>query len=284
MNKFILINKRQNMTSYDVIRNLKKQFNTPKIGHCGTLDPMATGLMLIAIGKEALKAVRFVNEEEKEYLTTLQLGSKTITGDITGNIIQTQKVVFPSEEEIVLVLKSFVGKMKQIPPFYSAKKVMGTRLYKMARKGKFTPSLKQEITIKNMILKTFCPQAKTITFKCLVSKGTYIRTLCEDIALKLNNVGTMIKLERTKIGKWSVKKASLLEKIKNFSFIKIKDMINLPIVELKKEEYVKISCGKKIPGKKNGIFKVIKDNKLCAVVKVENKLLSVIRNFDCENI
>ena len=284
MNKFILINKKQNMTSYDVIRSLKKQFNTSNIGHCGTLDPMATGLIIIAVGKQALKAIRFVNEEEKEYVATLRLGSKTITGDITGSIIQTQKVVFPSHKEITSTLKHFVGPSLQTPPFYSAKKVLGTRLYKMAYKGKFISGLKQKITINEMTLINFCARKKTITFKCHVSKGTYIRTLCEDVAVKLNNVATMIKLQRTKIGKWPLKMASPIKKIRNFSFIKIKDMINLPIVELKEEEYAKISCGQKIPGDKKGIFKVIKNDKLCAVVRVENKLLSVIRNFDCENI
>ncbi len=284
MNKFILINKSKNMTSYDVIRELKKQFNIKKIGHCGTLDPLATGLLIVAVGKEALKAIRFVNSEEKEYIATLKLGSKTLTGDVSGEIIQTKKVIFPSVEAINLVLNSLKGDSKQIPPFYSAKKINGQKLYKHAYKSTFLKPKPQNITIKKITFLDYNQKQKIIKFKCLVSKGTYIRTLCEDIAEKLNNIGTMQNLQRISIGKFTLKKASSLEEIKNFSLIEIKDMINLPIIEIKKEEYNKVFCGKIIPRNEEGMFKILKNNKIFSVVKVKNQKLFVIRNFNYENI
>ena len=284
MNKFILINKSKNMTSYDVIRGLKKQFNTKKIGHCGTLDPLATGLLIVAVGKEALKAIRFVNNEEKGYIVTLKLGSKTLTGDVSGEIIQTKKVVFPSVEAINLVFSSLKGESKQIPPFFSAKKIKGQKLYKHAYKNTFIKPKPHNITIKKITFLDCDQKQKIIKFKCLVSKGTYIRTLCEDIAEKLNNIGTMQDLQRISVGKFTLEKASLLKEIKNFSLIEIKDMINLPIIEIKKEEYNKVFCGKTIPRNEEGMFKILKNNKIFSVVQVKNQKLFVIRNFNYENI
>lgn len=196
---FLLINKTQGITSYDVIRYFKKQGIT-KIGHTGTLDPNTEGLLVLAIGR-ATKFIPLITENsQKEYLTTMKFGIQTTTGDITGEVVKTVNTVKVTNQEIEQVIKSFIKIYKQVPPLYSAKKINGKKAYEYGRNNQ---AISMEIRAKEVqiydieILKIDLINLE-VTFKTVVSKGTYIRSLIEDIATKLKTVATMTSLIRTK--------------------------------------------------------------------------------------
>ena len=185
MDGVLIINKPKGFTSHDVVNVLRKALNTKKIGHTGTLDPNATGVLPILVGT-ATKISKYLIEHDKTYVATIKLGEKTDTGDIEGNIIE-QDLNFQSVscEQIGDVLKTFVGKQKQIPPVYSAIKVNGKKAYEYARQGQAIELEARDIEIYD--IKLIKLEDKEITFEVSCSKGTYIRTLCEDIAEKLRN-------------------------------------------------------------------------------------------------
>jgi tRNA pseudouridine55 synthase len=219
MNGIILINKEKEYTSHDVVAIVKK-LTKSKVGHTGTLDPNATGVLPLLIG-EATKTSKYLINHDKEYEVTLELGKKTTTADAEGEILEELEVpeeIF-DEENINTTLKSFIGKQQQIPPIYSAIKVNGKKLYDYARQGKKVEIEPRNIVIYNIELLKINKDQKQIQFKVECSKGTYIRSLCEDIAVKLGIVGYMKELKRTKVGDFYIKDAltitELEEKIKN---------------------------------------------------------------------
>ena len=185
MNGVLIINKQKGFTSHDVVNVLRKTLNTKKIGHTGTLDPNATGVLPILVGT-ATKISKYLIEHDKTYIATIKLGEKTDTGDIEGNVI-AQDFNFQniSSEQVEKVLKIFVGKQKQTPPVYSAIKINGKKAYEYARQGQAIELEARDIEIYNIEL--IKVGDKEITFEVSCSKGTYIRTLCEDIAQKLRN-------------------------------------------------------------------------------------------------
>lgn len=195
MDGIILINKEKNCTSHDVVYNVKKIFKE-KVGHTGTLDPNATGILPILIGK-GTKLSKYLINHDKIYVVTLKLGEKRDTGDLEGTIIEEKDV--PNEalkkENILNVFKQFTGKQKQIPPMYSAIKVNGKKLYEYARQGKSVEVKPREIEIYNINLNEIDIKNKEIFFEVGCSKGTYIRSLCDDIARALKTVRLY---ERTK--------------------------------------------------------------------------------------
>lgn len=200
MNGIIVVNKEKGWTSNDIVQKLKGIFHE-KTGHTGTLDPLATGVLPILIGKGTLLSKYLINHD-KEYIATIKLGEKTTTGDSEGEILERKKVTdeMLEEENIKKALKGFVGKQSQIPPMYSAIKVNGKKLYEYARKGQNVEIKPRNIEIYNMEIISVSKEEKEITYKVACSKGTYIRSLCEDIAKKLGTVGYMKELTRTKVG------------------------------------------------------------------------------------
>lgn len=185
MDGVLVINKPKGFTSHDVVNVARKTLNTRKIGHTGTLDPNATGVLPILVGT-ATKISKYLIEHNKTYVATIKLGEKTDTGDIEGNIIgQDENCPNFSYKEIEGVLKTFLGKQKQIPPIYSAIKINGKKAYEYARSGQVLELEARDIEIYKIEL--INAQEKEITFEVSCSKGTYIRTLCEDIAKKLRN-------------------------------------------------------------------------------------------------
>ena len=204
MNGVILINKEKNCTSHDVVNKIKYIFNE-KVGHTGTLDPNATGLLPILIGKGTKLSYYLINHD-KEYEVTLKLGERTETGDSEGNVIEVQDVKNEKLEEtnVKHVLNLFLGKQQQIPPMYSAIKIKGKKLYEYARKKIDVEIKPREIEIYNIELKRIEVNEKLIYFKVKCSKGTYIRSLCEDIAKKLGTVGYMKELNRMKVGIFNI--------------------------------------------------------------------------------
>ncbi len=210
MDGVYLINKPAGVTSRDVVNELSRRLGTKKIGHVGTLDPFATGLLIVVVGK-ATKIAPFLETLDKYYIATLKLGVKTDTLDLTGKIITTKSVPELTKENIRNVLKSFVGKLEQIPPMYSAIKYNGVPLYKIARTNKEIPRKTRTIDIHKVRLISI--NNDEIRFSVLCSKGTYIRTLGEQFAEKLGTVGHLVALKRTKIGNFNLKQASRPSKI-----------------------------------------------------------------------
>lgn len=216
---FILINKSKGITSHDVVNALRKITGEKKIGHAGTLDPFATGLLIVGIGRQSTKRLWEITEgNKKEYLAELVLGKETDTLDSTGKTQKINKVnKSPSEILIKKVLGSFIGQKKQIPPKYSAIKLAGKKSYELAREGK-SPKLKpRDITVYSIKLINY--KYPLLNFSCTVSGGTYIRSLARDIGRKLNTGGYLSKLQRTRIGKYSLKDAVSLSELDSNNWV-----------------------------------------------------------------
>lgn len=224
MDGVILINKEKGCTSHDVVSKVKYLLNE-KVGHTGTLDPNATGLLPILVGQGTKLSYYLINHD-KEYEVTLKLGIKTDTADAKGKTIVEQNVdkAMLDKAEIEKVLSPFVGKQKQVPPMYSAIKVNGKKLYEYARKNINVEIQPREIEIYTIELNEINKEKHEIKFVVECSKGTYIRSLCEDIAEKLGTVGYMKELNRTKVGmfdiKDSIKIGELEENKENTEFLK----------------------------------------------------------------
>ena len=207
MDGIIIVNKEENWTSNDVVQKVKHIFNE-KVGHTGTLDPLATGVLPLLIGKGTLLSKYLINHD-KEYIATIKLGIKTDSGDLEGKVLETQEVKkeIIEKKNVLNALKSFIGKQTQIPPMYSAIKVNGKKLYEYARNGQTVEVNKRNIEIYNIELIEIDNEENEITYKVNCSKGTYIRTLSEDIAKSLGTIGFMKSLNRTKVGDFSIEKS-----------------------------------------------------------------------------
>ena len=203
----IPIDKPQGWTSQDVAARLRRVFDTRRIGHGGTLDPMATGVLPIFVGR-ATRAGEFFEGADKEYLATLRLGLLTDTEDITGRVLE-RRPVHVSREELTSVLSRFLGPQTQIPPMYSALKVNGRTLYELARQGQEVPRQPRPITIHRLELLEFTGEDCRLRVVC--SKGTYIRTLCRDIGLALGCGGCMAALCRSRAGTYTLEQAVPLQ-------------------------------------------------------------------------
>ncbi len=211
MNGVIIIDKEKGYTSHDVVNIIRKELKIKKVGHTGTLDPNATGVLPILVG-EATKISKYLIEHNKTYIAELVLGKKSSTGDGEGDILEEKMIPELTIDKIENTLKEFLGKQKQIPPIYSAVKVNGKKAYEYAREGKKVELNEREIEIYKIEL--ICYKKDTITFEVNCSKGTYIRVLCENIAEKLGTVGYMKNLKRTKVDKFNLEQAVKLEDIK----------------------------------------------------------------------
>lgn len=210
MDGVVLVNKPIGITSFAAVKKVSKQLHASKVGHCGTLDPFASGLLIVTINN-ATKIARFIESQNKEYIATLVLGIKTDSGDNTGKVIKRLKP--PKFEVLQLndVIKSFIGKQTQIPPMHSAIKINGQKLYELARKGKTIDRQPRPIEIYDIKLIKY--RGNTLTFKVNCTKGTYIRTLAEDLAKRLGCVGHLKNLERTMIGDFSLTEAKNIDKL-----------------------------------------------------------------------
>ncbi len=238
--------KESNMTSRDVVNILNKHFNTKRIGHTGTLDPMATGVLVCLVGRDT-KLVNIITSNDKEYIATIKLGIKTDTLDITGKILE-EETYSVTREQIDNVLKSFLGTSYQEVPIYSAVKINGKRLYEYARNNIDVELPKREINIYDIELLDFVDDL--ITFRVVVSKGTYIRSLIKDICTKLNTIGTMYSLKRTKQGIFDIKDSNKISDILNDNYtMTTYDEVfkDYEKYELNDDEYFKVSNGQVMP-------------------------------------
>lgn len=212
MDGIILINKEKDYTSHDVVAIAKKTLGE-KIGHTGTLDPNATGVLPLLIGK-ATKISKYLVNHDKVYQAILKLGIKTDTADVTGTVLEEQEVTMPKEEKLEDVFSSMIGRKSQIPPMYSAIKVNGKKLYEYARKGKSIEIQPREIEIYDLTLNKVDTSINEITFTVHCSKGTYIRTLCEQIAESLGTIGYMKELNRLQVGEFKIEDSVTIEELK----------------------------------------------------------------------
>lgn len=278
----INVYKEKNMTSFDVISNLRKMLKTKKIGHTGTLDPNATGVLPICIG-EATKLVQYILNEDKQYFATIKLGIKTDSLDITGNVIKEEKVPEFSIDTIKTTINSFIGKSMQIPPMYSAIKLNGKKLYELARQGIEVEREARKIEIYKIEDIEYSKENSTISLLVDCSKGTYIRTLCEDICTKLGTIGTVLELERTKTGVFEKSDSYTLSFIEhsiiNNDFDRllynIEDVFpQYSAIQLPFEKLHHFINGVKLSDiHNNGIYKIYCDNKFIGLGEINNTLL-----------
>ena len=235
MDGIIIINKTKGCTSHDIVYKIKKMLNE-KVGHTGTLDPMAEGVLPILIGKGTLLSKYLINHDKK-YIVELQLGQKTDTADSEGKIIEEKPVneTKLAKETIIKILQTFIGKQEQIPPMYSAIKVNGKKLYEYARKGQEIELRPRQIEIYDIKLIDFSVEKKQIKFEVFCGKGTYIRSLCEDIATKFETVGYMKSLKRIQVGEFKINESITIEELKN-----LLEVNNININEVLKDKMITI--------------------------------------------
>ena len=283
MNGIVIIDKPQGWTSQDVTARLRRVFNTRRIGHGGTLDPMATGVLPVFVGR-ATRGVEFFEHAEKTYETVLRLGLITDTEDISGNVL-TEQDAFVTGEELEAVLEKFRGDILQVPPMYSALKINGQKLVDMARKGKTVERQPRPITIHELTLLGM--EAEGIRLRVRCSKGTYIRTLCKDIGEALGCGGCMAALRRVQAGEYTIDEAvpllQLLEETEPEKFLRPVDTMfrNYPAVTLSEKQALRCRNGNSFSMKlEEGTYRAYDQNgEFLMLAKVEDGVMSTIKSF-----
>ena len=283
MDGIIIINKEKNYTSNDVV-NIVKKITKSKVGHTGTLDPNATGVLPLLIGN-ATKISKYLINHDKEYEVVLQLGIRTETADVEGKVIEEKEVTAEmlNKDNIEEKLQQFIGKQEQIPPIYSAIKVNGKKLYEYARRGQEVELKPRQIEIYSIQLVGINEKEKQISFKVKCSKGTYIRSLCEDISKKLGTVGYMKELNRLQVGEFYIKDAVTISEMKEKieagnleNIITIEEIFkNNPQIQLEQEQIEPYINGVKINTEKtNGVYRIYKtDGTFIGLGIIENSKL-----------
>lgn len=292
---WLVVDKPRNMGSTQVVSLTRRLFNAQKNGHCGTLDPFATGVLPIAFG-EATKLISYVTDGEKEYEFVLYFGEETDTLDTEGQVVATSDVI-PSESEIKAVLPQFVGEITQVPPVYSAIKVDGKRAYDLARQGKEVQIPERRINIYALeLLEMLTNRTARLRVRC--SKGTYVRTLGADIARRLGSCGHLKELRRTKCGNFDLSQKILLENIKNMEYGEalMKSLLpvmtclrDIAVIAVGEEEAKKLKLGQGLSPKALDVKNLIGqeaaavfENELTAIVRIDERKISPVRvfNFD----
>ena len=289
MNGIININKTKGITSFDVIRKLRKLLREKSIGHTGTLDPLATGVLVVCVGG-ATRLAQDIEAKEKTYIATLDFGYRTDTLDITGEILDKKEFVPPSKEEFMAVCESFLGDILQIPPMYSAIKINGQKLYDLARQGIEVERKARPVTISEIKLISLTEKGAII--KCKVSKGTYIRTLIDDIGIKLGTFATMTELLRQEVGEYHINRSFTLEDIEakvnenDFSFLnEVEDVFayeNIVIADERQEKL--LFNGNKIEYRiKDGFYRVYFGEKFFGLGVVVDNTLKPYKYFNIKD-
>ena len=287
MNGIIIIDKPQEWTSNDVVSRLRRVFNTRRIGHGGTLDPMATGVLPVFVGR-ATRGVEFFEHAEKVYETTIRFGLTTDTEDITGKIL-TENEVSLTENDLLAVLPRFRGEILQVPPMYSAIKVNGQKLYDLARKGREVERQARSITIHELELLEFSGNEARLRVRC--SKGTYIRTLCKDIGEALGCGGCMAALRRVQAGEYTLEGSVPLRQLLDISeagedeehLLRPVDTMfaSHPALKLTEKQARLVKNGNAFSaGCADGTYRVYgPDGEFLALCKAENGRVSTIKSF-----
>lgn len=291
INGWLIIDKPKGIGSTDVVNLTRRLLNANKNGHTGTLDPFASGVLPIAFG-EATKLIPFVTDGHKEYEFVLEFGKATNTDDTEGEITAVSDIL-PTKEEILAILPEFSGEIHQVPPIYSAIKINGERAYKLARQGKNIDIPSRTVQIFSLeLIEQLSPDSFSFRVEC--SKGTYVRALGRDIALKLGTVGHLKELRRTKCGIFSLDDTILLENLKNMLYEDNRRQFLLPtetslrdiaVIAVSPEDAAKLRLGQSISPRfynlngLQGVAAALKDGCLVSLVRVEEKRISPIRVF-----
>lgn len=287
MNGILIIDKPEGFTSHDVIGKLKGILKEKRIGHGGTLDPMATGVLPVFIGR-ATRAVEFCESDDKEYLAGLRTGIVTDTQDITGTVIRESKAAV-SRGDLVNIISFFIGEQEQIPPMYSAVKIKGQKLYRLARRGIEVKREPRKITVKSLEIVGETPEG--FLLKILCTKGTYVRTLCHDIGERLGCGAAISSLRRLRAGRFHIDMAvSLQEAEKAAGENKIDRLImpvdtlfsEYPSVKINEEQTKKCKNGNDfiICGTKNGTYRVYDEGGgFLMLGRAENGVMRTLKSF-----
>ncbi len=283
------------MGSTQVVGQVRHLLNAAKAGHCGTLDPFATGVLPIAVG-EATKLVPYVTDGEKEYQFVLKFGATTDTLDCDGKIIQEGEKI-PSAAEVETVLPQFIGEISQIPPAYSAIKIAGERAYDLVRKGQDVQIPERQIQIYELEMLDM-PTGDSVRCRVRCSKGTYVRTLGADIAKRLGTIGYLSELRRTKCGNFDLRQKILLENLKNIEYVSNRQKVLLPIITCLRDiaviavteaDATKLKCGQSLSPKSYEVTNfmgqevaAVYNNQLVAMVRIEERRLLPVRVFNFE--
>lgn len=290
---WLVIDKPRDMGSTNVVNQIRRLFNAKKNGHTGTLDPFATGVLPVAFG-EATKLIPFVTDGDKEYEFIIQWGAATASGDTESEVVARSEKI-PSKDEILEVIPKFIGEIKQIPPAYSAIKINGQRAYDLVRKGENVEIPERIVTIYNLeLLEELADNRAKFRVKC--SKGTYVRTLGQDMALALGTLGYLTELRRTKCGKFSLDDTILLENLKNMVHSDDLKKVLLPVITSLRDiaelavteaDAAKLRQGQAISPRlyqdknlKEGAAVAVCNGELVAILRIEEKRISPQRVFN----
>lgn len=274
INGIIVINKPKEYTSHDVVAKVKKILNIKKVGHTGTLDPNATGVLPLLLNT-GTKLSKYLIEHDKEYEVMLELGIKTDTADIEGNVIKKEEVNWEKLNDIEETLNTFLGEQTQIPPIYSAIKVNGKKMYEYARSGQNINIEPRNIQIYKIELQKIDKQKNEINFRVHCSKGTYIRSLCEDIAQRLGTIGYMKELKRTKVGNFTISEAVKIEEIENNKEQIIKEKLISIEKFFESKESIKLNK-KQLDKFLNGVkIRIDKQENICRIYNENNEFIGI---------
>ena len=271
MDGIIIVNKPKGITSRDVVNEISKKFRTKKVGHTGTLDPIATGVMVVCLNA-ATKLVDKLTSYDKEYIATCILGIETDTLDNTGKILNTMQTHI-TKNQIETTLNKFIGSYEQEVPKYSAIKINGKKLYEYARENIEVKLPKRNVIINNINLVSgprYMDNKTEFTFRCSVSKGTYIRSLIRDIASDLNTYGIMTDLIRTKQGNFDIKDAISLDQVTENNLIKIKDVLTCQHVQITDDIRKKVLNGANIMNDYNSEEVLFMDNNQAVALYIKD--------------
>lgn len=279
LNGFLFIDKPSGITSHDVVDEIRKKFGIKKVGHSGTLDPFASGLLIVGVGK-ATRLLDYIKGLDKTYEVEMKLGVMTDTFDFTGNLVEERESSHITEEMIRDAIESFTGEYMQVPPAYSAKKYKGERLYRLARKGKIINLPPKKVTIHDVYVKSFDPVEMTVSFVVKVSAGTYVRSLVMDIGYKLGCGATTTFLRRLAIGKFSVSDAVKLDEVDIKDIKPMNEVVSfLPGIVVSREQAEKVLNGGQIYS--NGVVEikgVFPKEAVIRIIDEDQNLLAIARS------
>ncbi len=281
MNGVLIIDKEKNYTSRDIVNIVGKTFHTKKVGHTGTLDPLATGVLVICVGK-ATKLVELLTDHDKEYIADMTFGIETDTLDNTGKILKNEEKII-SREEILAALQFYEKEYEQVVPLYSAVRIRGKKLYEYAREKEEVklPSRKVKIEKIELLKYETIHNQTHIQIKCHVSKGTYIRSLIRDIASFLGTSAVMTDLRRTRVGNFTLNDAITLKELnENSKLLKIEEVLSYPIITVDGNLEFKIKNGCKIENTyKEQVVLFKNKNQVLGLYKDENGMLKPYKMF-----
>ena len=283
MHGWLNINKEPNMTSFDVIREVRKKFKIKKVGHAGTLDPFATGVLPIAIGN-ATKLIEYLVAKDKTYVFTVEFGKTTDTLDIDGKITDSTERV-PTNEECRSVINNFLGVITQIPPKYSAIKINGKRAYDLARNNQEFEIKPRNVSVHSLELLGFDEEKSHATYRVKCSKGTYIRSLARDIAESMQTLGFVIKLIREEVGSFLIDNSIKLNELSSEKVLSIEYVLDdIPVVDIDRANASKVSNGQNIKifgdDENYDLVFIKNNNELISIGSSQNGFYKPLKNFN----